>query len=95
MTDGSIVNLDKMIEYARSRNASHDQEQEDREFATIRVPRDMIPVGARLVEAYETETEIIVLGWPKDGDDSHNCDAMGCSSVSHVMHRIEKERAGK
>lgn len=44
-----------------------------------------------LRECYETETEIIVLGYPGD-DESHNCDEMGCSSVSHVLYRFWKRK---
>ncbi len=72
-------------------------------YETIRVLKDFIPVGAKLVEAYETETEIIVCGVPPDEPEdltdgeyrkwyetSHNCDAMGCSSLSHVIYRFSK-----
>ncbi len=37
--------------------------------------------------AIVTKTEIIVLGDPDEGDESHNCDEMGCTTVSHVMFR--------
>lgn len=40
-----------------------------------------------LGEAIVTKTEFMVLGDPHD-DESHNCDAMGCSSVSHVLVRM-------
>ena len=60
------------------------------EMTGISVPVAAIPKGAQLVEAYETATEIIVCGWPDTDDESHDCDAMGCSSVSHVLHRFRK-----
>jgi hypothetical protein len=41
-------------------------------------------------ECVETETEIIVLGQPDTDDEEHNCDCMGCSSVSHVLYRFRK-----
>lgn len=42
-----------------------------------------------LGEAIITKKEIIVLGVPEEGDENHNCDAMGCSSVSHVVYRAD------
>lgn len=49
------------------------------------------PEGARQHTCFITEEgEIIVLGNPEDED--HNCDAMGCSSVSHVIFRQHKEK---
>ena len=41
----------------------------------------------RLGEAYVTRTELIVTGDP-GGDEQHNCDFMGCSTVSHVVLRL-------
>lgn len=49
-----------------------------------------IPKGAILRECYETDTEIVVCGMPRNDDESHNCDEMGCSSVSHVLYRFRK-----
>lgn len=58
------------------------------EWETIRVPKHCIPKGARLIEAYLTNRQIVVLGQPAE-DDDHNCDAMGCGSISHVLHRFD------
>jgi hypothetical protein len=44
-----------------------------------RWPRDVF-------RSWLTKRELIVLGNPED--ESHNCDAMGCSSVSHVRYRV-------
>lgn len=33
--------------------------------------------------------ELIITGSPKEDDDAHNCDVMGCTSVSHVLYRKE------
>jgi hypothetical protein len=41
----------------------------------------------RLGTAYRTKTELIVVGEPESDEEGHNCDAMGCSSVSHVVYR--------
>lgn len=65
------------------------------EWAEIRVRKDFIPKGARLVEAYQTEREVIVMGHPAEGDESHNCDAMGCGSLSHVMFRFPIAEGGQ
>lgn len=41
-----------------------------------------------LGEAIVTKGEFMVLGAPIEGDDSHNCDAMGCGTFSHVLVRM-------
>lgn len=51
-----------------------------------------VPDGYTLLEAYTGKDELIVCGNPPDEDGSedvcqHNCDAMGCSSVNHVVYR--------
>lgn len=38
-------------------------------------------------EVHLTKTELIVLGDPDQDDEAHNCDAMGCGTFSHVLHR--------
>lgn len=58
------------------------------EWVEIRVRRDFIPKGAKLVEAYLTPREVIVMGWPGEDDETHNCDAMGCGTLSHVLYRL-------
>jgi hypothetical protein len=73
------------------------------EMEEISVPKRCIPEGAKLVEAYETETEIVVCGQPQPEPEgltqeqyieyyetSHNCDQMGCTTVSHVIYRFKK-----
>jgi len=56
------------------------------------IPVDFIPEGqgATIRECYETEKEIIVCGCPETDDESHNCDAMGCTTVNHVLYRFKK-----
>lgn len=34
---------------------------------------------------YVSADEIVVCGIPNEDDEEHNCDQMGCSSVSHVL----------
>lgn len=56
----------------------------------LSVPCHCIPTGATLRECYETATQIIVCGYPLPDDEKHDCDQMGCSSVSHVLYRFDK-----
>jgi hypothetical protein len=37
--------------------------------------------------AYITDTELLVTGRIAPGDRHHDCDAMGCTSASHVLFR--------
>jgi hypothetical protein len=60
------------------------------EYETITVPKFCIPKNAKLVEAYENENEIIVIGDIDSKDENHNCDQMGCSSLNHVKYRFKK-----
>lgn len=50
------------------------------------VKREPIPLGM----AYMTDTEVVIVGHPLMDDESHNCDMMGCSSVSHVVARVPR-----
>jgi hypothetical protein len=54
------------------------------------VPKSLIPEGSTFRECYETDTEIIVIGWPEDDDENHDCDQLGCSTLSHVLYRFKK-----
>ena len=48
-----------------------------------------IPAGHRAVEAYMSDTEIVVLGHVESDDETHSCDAMGCGSLgAHVVERL-------
>lgn len=73
----------------------------DSDYAIIKVPKFCIPASGKLIEAYETEHEIIVCGDPppepegKPEEDWHNCDAMGCGTLSHVVYRFRKGEAQK
>lgn len=31
--------------------------------------------------------QLVITGMPDEDDETHNCDHMGCSSVSHVIYR--------
>lgn len=62
----------------------------------LAVEKERIPENALLCEAYVCNKELIVLGDPdwngRDGDESgHNCDLMGCGSLSHVVLRLPLE----
>ena len=58
-------------------------------YQEIKIPERMIPKGSELVECYMTDKEIIVIGMPNSDDESHNCDEMGCGSLSHVIYRFD------
>jgi hypothetical protein len=47
-----------------------------------------VPNGARLIEAWESNGELIVCGSPREDDEEHDCDAMGCTSICHVVLRV-------
>ena len=56
---------------------------------------EFTPEGFYPIAAYTNGYEIVVLGLPEcfpelDDDDplAHNCDAMGCGSLDHVVARI-------
>ena len=56
----------------------------DREILTHRCPP-----GARAAQVFVMDGQLIVLGIPTGEDEeSHNCDAMGCGSTTHVVARI-------
>lgn len=48
-----------------------------------------IPDGFEKHECYiNRETgEVVVMGWPSE-DNDHNCDQMGCGTLSHVVARL-------
>lgn len=62
---------------------------------TMRVLEDMqppVPAGFHAIGSsavfFNPETlEIVLTGTLREDDDTHSCDALGCSSVSHVIFR--------
>jgi hypothetical protein len=87
-----------VIEWMRKYDEATKSEERDENCQIIRIPKRHIPKGATLIEAYETESQYIIIGQPADIEDEndprfHNCDAMGCSSVSHVVLRADKALA--
>ena len=52
-----------------------------------------IPEGYKEVENItgvyidKRDGEIVVCGIPDEEDENHDCDQMGCSSISHVLYR--------
>ncbi|HZG83856.1 hypothetical protein [Paenibacillus sp.] len=40
------------------------------------------------VQVYASDDQVVITGIPDEDDESHNCDVMGCSSVSHVLYRF-------
>lgn len=55
-------------------------------------PLDRVPKGFAPVEAFADGKNIVILGEPDESDEltesSHNCDAMGCGSMDHVIVKI-------
>lgn len=46
------------------------------------------PAGASSLPVYQTRAgHVVVCGTPVADDPRHDCDSMGCSSVSHVLWR--------
>jgi hypothetical protein len=49
------------------------------------------PEGYREIKnvsnVFVSDVDIVITGYPEEDDESHNCDEMGCSSVSHVLFR--------
>lgn len=80
------VLVDKVLELHK-----HLEQVERETYAKIRVERRAMPKNAHLVECYATGDEYIVVGHPRENDESHNCDEMGCSTVSHVLARFKKQ----
>lgn len=52
---------------------------------------EFIPAGYRKLKnvtgVYLSNDEIVITGDPDGDDETHSCDKMGCSSVSHVIFR--------
>ncbi len=55
-----------------------------------------IPTGFEEIKdvtgVYVSKHEIVVTGHPEVDDEEHNCDDLGCTSVSHVLFREERPR---
>lgn len=86
----SVADREAFAESALSR----DIEKARANYAILKVPKFMIPEGSTLTECYETENEWVILGTPDNDDESHNCDAMGCCTFSHVIARVSKTYHG-
>ena len=82
------------IDLTHEREAAEAEAKEAAEWCVVKVHKSCVPKGARLVEAYVTDKEVIVMGIAPDDehlpeDDRHNCDAMGCG-FTHVIYRFKK-----
>ena len=55
-----------------------------------------IPAGFEEIEnvdgVFISDSEIVITGIPDEDDEEHDCDDMGCSSVSHVLFRATINR---
>ncbi len=58
-----------------------------------------IPTGFKEIKevtgVYVSKHEIVVTGHPETDDEEHNCDELGCTSVSHVLFREKRENERK
>ncbi len=46
-----------------------------------------VPAGYQKIDAYSNGTKVVLCGRPGK-DDGHDCDAMGCGSLDHVLYRF-------
>jgi hypothetical protein len=86
-----VERIEEMVSGLVSELFRHERAQLNDRNTVVSVPNNLIPKGCRLVECYETEKEFVIIGRPDPDDESHNCDALGCSSVAHVIARFRKE----
>ena len=56
-------------------------------MSELTVPKDFMEVETDGVFYNPKTGEIVVCGQPEDDDESHNCDEMGCATLSHVLLR--------
>ena len=50
---------------------------------------DCLPDGFKRIEAYSNGQHLVIVGTPDEADGAHDCDEMGCGSLSHVVYRGE------
>lgn len=54
----------------------------------MEIPKGYKEITDTVEGVFISDREIIITGIPDEDDENHNCDAMGCSSVSHVLFRF-------
>lgn len=59
----------------------------------IIVEHSRVPKGCKLVEAYQTAREYVVMGEIDPEDETHSCDEMMCGCTGHVVARIPIDQA--
>lgn len=52
------------------------------------IPKGYEEITNEVSGVFVSENKLVITGLPED-DESHNCDEMGCSSVSHVLYRLD------
>lgn len=62
--------------------------EKEPETVKVEIRTQDIAEGAKLMECYRTDNQIIVCGCVGEGDESHDCDEMGCSFINHVVYRF-------
>ncbi len=54
---------------------------------------EVVPEGYREIKnvdgVFVSDKEIVITGTPDEDDENHNCKALGCSSVGHVLFRTK------
>jgi len=80
--------LERSLRNERKRN---DELERDIKCPDCSFIKRNAPMGSILCECYETADEYVIIGHPGD-DETHNCDAMGCGSMSHVVARVNKRK---
>lgn len=88
----TIKNMMKDIESGLNRLCVEMLDRERKQYH-FWCARNRVPKGAKPIEAYETDSEIIILFADDEyPSEDHSCDEMGCSTLSHVKMRIPKQK---
>lgn len=72
----------------KRRGAGHNQKREGE--GLMNIPKGYKEIDFDSVTGiFVSEKEIVITGFPEVDDETHNCDYMGCSSISHVIFRAD------
>jgi len=53
------------------------------------IPKGYEEITNNVSGVFVSDNKLVITGSPKEEDEGHNCDEMGCSSVSHVLYRLD------
>ncbi|MCQ4925000.1 hypothetical protein NE686_18005 [Tissierella carlieri] len=87
--DLGFKKLEKLVGQANKVESTHSDIQKgyieiDKEFIIDSLENKEIPLDT-ISGVFIGKGEIVVTGIPND--EGHNCDAMGCNSINHVIYR--------